>query len=66
MRLSHQDSSFSERSQIFQIVAYIQLKNMGGSPGDANEEPVTQEKRNKGWIMSCDVREATERFENEL
>ena len=28
---------------------------MGGSPGDVCEEPVTQEKRKKGWRMSCDV-----------
>ena len=32
---------------------------MGGSPGDINEEPVTYEKRNKGWRMSCDVSEAS-------
>ena len=36
---------------------------MGGSPG---EEPVSQEKRKKGWRMSCDVGEATEGLENEL
>ena len=35
-------------------------------PGDVSEEPVTQEKRNKGWRMSCDVGEATEGLENEL
>ena len=39
---------------------------MGDSPGDVSEEPVTQEKRKKGWRMSCDVREATEGLENEL
>ena len=39
---------------------------MGCSPGDVNEEPVTQEKRKKGWGMSCDVREATEGLENEF
>ena len=33
---------------------------MGGSPGGANEELVAQEKRKKGWRMSCDVCEATE------
>ena len=26
-----------------------------------SEEPVTYEKRKKGWKMSCDVGEATER-----
>ena len=40
--------------------------NMGGSPGDVSEEPVTYEKRKKGWRMSCDVGEATESLENEL
>ena len=39
---------------------------MGGSPGDVSEEPVTQEKRKKGWRMSYDVGEATEGLENEL
>ena len=39
---------------------------MGGSPGDASENPVTQEKRKKGLRMSCDVGEATEGLENEL
>ena len=33
---------------------------MGGSSGDVSEESVTYEKRKKGWIMSCDVGEATE------
>ena len=33
---------------------------MGGSPGDLNEELVTQEKRKKGWRMNCDVGEGTE------
>ena len=42
------------------------IKSMGGSPGDVSEEPVTQEKRKKGWRMSCDVGEATEGLENEL
>ena len=40
--------------------------SMGHSPGDVSEEPVTQEKRKKGWRMSCDLGEATEGFENEL
>ena len=40
--------------------------NMGGSPGDVTEEPVTQEKRKKGWRMNCDVGEATDGLENEL
>ena len=39
---------------------------MGGSPGDVSENPVTQEKRKKGWRKSCDVGEATEVLENEL
>ena len=39
---------------------------MGGSPGDVIEEPVTYEKRKKGWRMTCDVGEATEGLENEL
>ena len=30
------------------------------------EEPVTQEKRKKGWRMSCDIGEATEGLKNEL
>ena len=29
-------------------------------------EPVTYEKRKKGYIMSCDVGEVTEGLENEL
>ena len=40
--------------------------NMGVSPGDVSEEPVTQEKRKKGWGISSDVGEATEGLENEL
>ena len=40
-------------------------RGMGGSPGDVNEEPANQEKRNKGWRMNCDVGEVTERQENE-
>ena len=39
---------------------------MGGSPGDVSEEPVTLEKRSKGWRMSCDVGKAKEGLENEL
>ena len=39
---------------------------MGGSPGDVSEEPVTYEKRKKGWGMSCNVGKATERLENEV
>ena len=38
---------------------------MGGSPGDVSENPVTLEKRKKGWRMSCDVGKATEGLENE-
>ena len=44
----------------------VTILTMGGSSGDVNEEPVTQEKRKKGWIMSCGVREATEVLDNEL
>ena len=40
--------------------------SMGGSPAVLSEEPVTQEKRKKGWRMNCDVYEATEGLENEL
>ena len=39
---------------------------MGGSPSDVSEEPVTYEKRKKGWRMSCEVGKATEVLENEL
>ena len=39
---------------------------MGGLPGDISEEPVMQEKRKKGWRMSCDLGEATEGLENQL
>ena len=39
---------------------------MGGSLCDVSEEPVTYEKRKKGWRMSCDVGQATEGLENEL
>ena len=39
---------------------------MCGSPGDVSKEPVTYEKRNMSWRMSCDVGEATEWLENEL
>ena len=39
---------------------------MGSSPGELSEELVTQEKREKGWRMNCDVGEATEGLENEL
>ena len=41
-------------------------QDMGGSPGDVSEEPVTEEKRKKAWRMNCSVAEATERLENEL
>ena len=44
----------------------VTILTMSGSPGDVSEEPVTQEKRKKGWRMSCGVREATEGLENEL
>ena len=38
---------------------------MGGSPGDVSEEPVTYERRKKGWRISCDEGEVTESLENE-
>ena len=41
-------------------------EGMGGSPGDVSENSVTQEKRKKGWKMSCDVGETTEGLENKL
>ena len=44
----------------------VSLERMGGSPGDVSEEPVTYEKRKKGWRMSCDVGKATEGLQNEL
>ena len=39
---------------------------MGGSSGELSEELMMQEKRKKGWRMSCDVGEATEGLENDL
>ena len=36
------------------------IYDMGGSPGDVSEDPVTQEKQKKGWRISCDVGEAME------
>ena len=39
---------------------------MCGSPDDVSEEHVTQEKRNKGYRMSCDEGEAAEGVANEL
>ena len=39
---------------------------MGGSPGELSEKLVTQEKREKGWRMNCDVGEATEELQTEL
>ena len=41
-------------------------ESMGGSLGDISEDHVTQEKRKKGWRMSCDVGEAIEGLENDL
>ena len=48
---------------IFILTIYI---SMDGSPGDVSEEPVTKEKRKKGWRMSCGVGKATEGLENEV
>ena len=45
---------------------YLCACSMGGLPGDVSENPVTLEKQNKGWRMSCDVGEVMERLENEL
>ena len=42
------------------------IYDMDGSPGDVSEDPVTKEKRKKGWRMSCEVGEATEGLENDL
>ena len=36
----------------------VGLHDMGGSPGELNEQLVTQEKQKKGWRMNCDVGEA--------
>ena len=44
----------------------FEIAILGGSPGDVSEEPVTLEKRKKGWRMSCDVGEATGWLDNEL
>ena len=44
----------------------IRIFIMGGSPCDVSEEPVTKEKRKKGWRMNCHVDEATGGLENEL
>ena len=38
---------------------------MSGSPGDIGEVHVTLVKRQKGWITSCDVGEATDVLANE-
>ena len=40
--------------------------SMSGSPGVLSEDIVTQEKRKKGWRMSCDVGKAMEGLKNEL
>ena len=58
----------SERSVNYATkMAHMLLTSiMGGSPGDISENPVTWEKRKKGWRMSRDVGEATEGLENEL
>ena len=42
------------------------ISYMGGSPGDVSENPATEEKKKKGWRMSCDVDEAMVVLENEL
>ena len=55
--------SFENQCLELIIQAYA---SMGCSPGDESENPMTQEKRKKGWRMSCDVGEATEGLENDL
>ena len=40
--------------------------DIGGSPGDVGEVPITQVKQRKGCRMSCDVDKAAEGLENEL
>ena len=45
---------------------FVEIDIMGGSPDDVSENPVTGEKRKKGWRMSCDVGKAREGLENEL
>ena len=47
-------------------VTFIYMYIIGGSLGELSEELVTYKKRKKGWIMNCDVGEATEGLENEL
>ena len=42
-----------------------QQQHMGGLPGDVRENPVTYERRKKGWRMNCDVGEVTESLENQ-
>ena len=46
--------------KIFHLKKCYSPKAMGSSPGELSEELVTQEKRQKGWRMNCDVGEATE------
>ena len=52
--------------KVYEKLTRTGMQNMGGSPSDVSEEAVTQEKRKKGWRISCDVGEATEALENEL
>ena len=69
MKLSMQilNKNINERSRgTGRIICIGHVRSMGGSPGDVCEEPVTQEKRKKGWRMNCDVGEATGGLENEL
>ena len=51
---------------LFQVLRSQLVFYMGGSPDDVSEEPVTYEKRKKGWRMSCDVGQTTEGLGNEL
>ena len=57
-------NTFLVRAQ--RMVELLYVHNRGGSPGDVSEEHVKQEKRKKGWRMSYDFGEATERLEKEL
>ena len=51
---------------VINSILYAYKRIMGGSQGDVSEEPVTWENRKKGWKMSCDIDDVTERLENEL
>ena len=58
------ETKLHENGGSYTMQSYVTC--MGGSPGELSEELLTQEKRNKGWRMNCDVVEATEGLENEV